>query len=91
METWNREELYTEVWEQPLVKLATKYGISNVALGKVCRKLQIPLPGRGYWARKAFGKATKRIPLPLAKNLPLVQRFKFPSSQPLATISGTPL
>jgi hypothetical protein len=51
METWNRGELYAEVWEQPLVKLAPKYGISAVALGKVCRKLQIPIPGRGYWAK----------------------------------------
>ena len=28
METWNREELYAEVWDQPLVKVAPKYGIS---------------------------------------------------------------
>jgi hypothetical protein len=48
METWNREELYKEIWEIPLVKRAPKYGISAVALGKVCRKLQIPLQGRGY-------------------------------------------
>jgi len=52
METWNREELYAEVWEQPLVKLAPKYGTSNMTLGKVCRKLQIRVPGRGYWAKK---------------------------------------
>jgi hypothetical protein len=39
METWNPEELYNEIWEQPLVKTAAKYGISAVALGKVCRKL----------------------------------------------------
>ena len=36
METWNRDELYDEVWERPLVKVALKYGISAVALGKVC-------------------------------------------------------
>jgi len=36
METWNREELYAGVWEQPLVKLALKYGISGVALGRSC-------------------------------------------------------
>jgi hypothetical protein len=47
METWKREELYAEVWERPLVKVAPKYGISAVALGKVCHKLQIPLPGDG--------------------------------------------
>lgn len=48
-EIWNHEELYAELWENPLVKVAAKYNISAVALGKVCRKLQIPLPGRGYW------------------------------------------
>ena len=78
METWNREELYNEVWEQPLVKIASKYGISAVALGKVCRKLQIPLPGRGYWTKKEFGKPVERLPLPEGKDLPVVQRFKFP-------------
>jgi hypothetical protein len=51
-EIWNREELYVEIWEKPLVKLAAKYNISAVALGKACRKLQIPLPGRGYWVKK---------------------------------------
>jgi hypothetical protein len=34
METWNREELYVEIWEQPLIKVATKDGISAVALGQ---------------------------------------------------------
>lgn len=81
METWNREELYKEVWDQPLVKLAPKYGISAVALGKVCDKLQIPLPGRGYWIKKEFGKSVERLPLPEAKNLPVVHRLKFPQPQ----------
>jgi hypothetical protein len=48
---WNRVELYNEVWNQPLVKLARKYGISDVALGKACRKLRISHPGRGDWQR----------------------------------------
>ena len=38
-----------------MVKAARKYGISAVMLGKVRRKLQ-PLPGRGYWIKKEFGK-----------------------------------
>jgi hypothetical protein len=76
METWDREQLYIEIWETPLVKLAIKYGISAVALGKVCRKLQIPLPGRGYWTKKEFGKSVVRISLPKAKNLPVVHRLK---------------
>jgi len=45
---WNRIDLYNEVWSQPLVTLSRKYGISDVRLGKVCRKLKIPHPGRGY-------------------------------------------
>lgn len=81
METWNREELYVEVWERPQVKVAAKYGISAVMLGKVCRKLQIPVPGRGYWAKLEFGKPVERIPLPEAKDLPIVQRLKQQSSE----------
>jgi hypothetical protein len=73
---WNRDELYKEVWEQPLVKLALKYGISAVALGKICRKLKVPLPGRGYWAKKEFGKRVKQIPLPEFKNPPVLRRVK---------------
>jgi len=89
METWNREELYGEVWEQSLVKVAPKYGISAVALGKVCDKLQIPLPGRGYWTKKEFGKPVERLALPAAKNLPVVQRLKFPQPEGSAS-SQTP-
>lgn len=74
METWNREELYAEVWEKPLVKAAPKYGISDVALAKVCRKLQIPLPGRGYWTKKECGKPVEQPPLPEAKDLPVLYR-----------------
>ncbi len=61
METWNREELYAEVWEQPLVEIAQKCGISAVMIGKVCRKLQIPLPGRGYWTKKEFGRTCRTL------------------------------
>jgi hypothetical protein len=81
MDTWNREDLYAEVWERPMVKVAAKYGISSVMLGKVCRKLKIPVPGRGYWAKKEFGKPVERIPLPEAKDLPVVQRLKERSTE----------
>jgi len=75
-DTWNREELYVEIWEKPLVKVAAKYNISAVALGKVCRKLQIPLPGRGHWTKKEFGKPVEQTPLPTAINLPVVRKMK---------------
>jgi len=38
--------------------------VSDVALAKTCRKLAIPLPGRGYWARLRAGQKLKRTPLP---------------------------
>jgi hypothetical protein len=63
-------------WEKPLLKLQVKYGVSAVAIGKVCRKLKVPLPGRGYWARKAFGKTVKQMPMPEFKDAPIVQRMK---------------
>ena len=49
--------------------LAAKYGISDVGLAKACRKLRVPLPGRGYWAKKAAGKKLpKRPALPTLPN-----------------------
>lgn len=90
METWNRRELYAEVWEQPLVKVAAKYGISAVALGKVCRKLQIPLPGRGYWTKKEFGKPVERLPLPEANDVPIVHRLKHTGTEIISGPQGDP-
>jgi hypothetical protein len=59
-----REELYEQVWSEPLVQLAKKFGISDVALAKRCRRMRIPLPGLGYWAKKQHGKPVRRAPLP---------------------------
>lgn len=51
-----REELFKQVWERPMTKVAADYGISDVALKKICKKHRIIVPGRGYWAKKAAGK-----------------------------------
>lgn len=58
-----REALYKEVWSMPIMQLAKKYGISDVALAKICRNMEIPLPPRGYWAKHAYGHAVRRAPL----------------------------
>lgn len=73
--SWNRVELYNEVWDQPLVKLSRKYGISDVRLGKVCRRLIVPHPGRGYWAKRVVGQTVERVPLPEFKDAPVVKRL----------------
>lgn len=76
MEFWNRDELYEDVWKQPLTALVSKYGVSAVAIGKTCRKLQVPLPGRGYWAKKAHGHPVTRKPLPKLHEEPRVVRYR---------------
>jgi len=48
----SREELFDEVWTDPISTLAKKYGLSDVGLAKICKRHSIPLPGRGYWAKK---------------------------------------
>ena len=61
---YNREELYEKVWSLPTREVAKHYGFSDVRLGKVCKILRVPKPGRGYWAKKDAGKPTpKRPPL----------------------------
>jgi len=47
---FSREEMHRKVWTTPLLKLAKEIGVSDVALGKACRRAGIPLPGRGHWA-----------------------------------------
>ena len=39
-----------------MTKVAADFGISDVALKKIYDKHRIPVPGRGYWAKKAAGK-----------------------------------
>lgn len=57
---FKREELYKKVWEKPISRLAKEYGISDVGLAKICRKLKIPRPPRGYWAKLEYGKKVHR-------------------------------
>lgn len=60
-----REELHRRVWSQPMRTLAKSMGISDVALAKRCRAANVPVPPRGWWARKEAGKSVKVEPLPL--------------------------
>ncbi len=61
---FTRKELYDLVWAQPMKTLAASVGISDVALAKHCKKVNIPVPSRGYWARKQAGKRTIQVELP---------------------------
>jgi hypothetical protein len=80
---WKREDLYAKVWEQPLTKVAEKYGVSDVAIGKLCRRLKMPLPGRGHWAKKDVGRILKKTPLPIFKSPPVITyRRRDPAPKP---------
>lgn len=56
---FKREQLYKEIWSVPILQLAKQYGISDVGLAKICKRMKIPRPPRGYWAKHSFGQSTK--------------------------------
>jgi hypothetical protein len=58
-----RTELHSLVWREPRSKLASVWGISDVAIGKLCVRECIPAPRPGYWAKKAAGGRTLISPL----------------------------
>ncbi|MDF2800661.1 MAG: hypothetical protein K0S61_564 [Anaerocolumna sp.] len=66
---YNREKLYEEVWSKPVVQVAIQYGVSDVAIHKVCKSLNVPVPPRGYWAKVRAGEKINRPPLPTAKGI----------------------
>jgi len=62
--TYRRTVFYDEVWKDPVRTVASRYGVSDVALAKICRKLKVPLPWSGYWAQVRAGQQVSRPPLP---------------------------
>ena len=64
LNVYNREKLYEEVWEKPVIQVAAAYGVSDVMIHKICKSLDIPVPPRGYWARVRAGEKIKKPPLP---------------------------
>jgi hypothetical protein len=62
-QTISREDLYQQVWQKPMSRLGEQYGISGNGLKKICDRLHVPYPPRGYWAKLAAGKAVKAAPL----------------------------
>lgn len=62
----SREELYEKVWAHPTVKVAAEFGISDVGLAKICRKMDVPKPPLGYWRKIETGAKITPTPLPQA-------------------------
>jgi len=49
----SREALYKLDWSEPMVKIAARFGVSSNYMARICNRLNVPRPGRGYWAKKA--------------------------------------
>ncbi len=64
----NRAALYALVWKKPVTRVAKDFGISDVAIRKICVKHGIPTPPKGYWAKLQHGKKVKRPSLPPLKD-----------------------
>lgn len=60
----SRRQLYDLVWSKPILSLAKEYGFSDVGFSKICRRHNIPLPPRGYWAKISAGLQVAKSALP---------------------------
>ena len=61
-----REELYAEVWQWPMTKVAERLGVSSSFMARVCTRMNVPRPSRGHWVKQKNGKPSPRPPLPEA-------------------------
>lgn len=75
-----RLQLYELIWSRPLSVIARELGISGNGLSKICDRLLIPYPPRGYWAKAQAGRAPDAPPLPPAPD----------ASDDCIVISGAP-
>ena len=60
--TITREQLYKDIWAKPAATLSSEYRISGSMIARICTKLNVPRPPRGYWAKKSNGHKTIRRP-----------------------------
>lgn len=51
-----RDDLYEKVWTKPMVEIAKEYEVSDKAIAKICDKLNVPVPGVGYWQKLEAGE-----------------------------------
>jgi hypothetical protein len=65
--TITRKQLYEQVWAEPMIKVAVRFGVSANYLARVCEHLNVPHPPRGYWAKLKVGNAPKQPALPISR------------------------
>lgn len=62
-----REQLYELVWQEPMLRIGERLGVSSSYMARVCTELRVPRPAPGYWAQVEFGKKPARLSLPDAR------------------------
>lgn len=62
-----RSELFELVWAEPMLSVGKRFNVSSSYLARVCTRLNVPRPARGYWAKLAVVKAPSRPSLPEAQ------------------------
>lgn len=81
MKSISRQALYDRVWDTPMSRLAKEFGLSDRGLAKLCARHDIPVPPRGYWAKKQAGHKVRQTPLP-GKAAPHAESIYLSSSAP---------
>ncbi|MEZ5413273.1 MAG: hypothetical protein R3F03_03055 [Opitutaceae bacterium] len=57
-----------------MTKVAKELGLSDVAVKKMCTRMDVSTPPRGYWARLAAGQKVNKTPLPKLRSASHVTR-----------------
>ena len=71
----DRNELFEKVWSTPISRLAREYELPDVGLAKICKRMEIPRPERGYWQKLEVG-------MNLLTNLGSAPIFPMPPNPP---------
>ncbi len=58
--TMTKGELFEAVWTKPIATLAQEIGISPNGLAKICDRLDIPRPPKGYWRQRGSQSALEK-------------------------------
>lgn len=53
---FTKAEMLQLVWEMPTAKIAKQYGVADHTIAKMCKKLGVDKPPRGYWNKVQAGK-----------------------------------
>jgi hypothetical protein len=78
----DRRALYERVWAEPVDSLAATWGLSGRGLAKVCQRMGVPVPPRGYWAKVQSGARGRRLPLKGTGAYPLEILIHVPPGKP---------